>query len=101
LLTAVETVADDSKTLARPDAFFSNHSKSAAETFGPTTVSPVPFNSRASEPCLPPVERKAIALASRRFTRRACLSFWPCARRREVRSYFAVHRFLGLRMILN
>src|SRR5439155_5998136 len=31
LLAAVETVADNSKTSPRPDAFFSDHSKSAAK----------------------------------------------------------------------
>src|SRR5437762_6906349 len=36
LLAAVEIVADNSNTSARPDAFFSDHSKSAAENFGPS-----------------------------------------------------------------
>ena len=33
MLAAVEIVADNSKTPARPDAFFSHHSKSAAEKY--------------------------------------------------------------------
>src|SRR5882762_7440956 len=40
LLAVVETVADNSKTSLRPDAFFSHHSKSAAETCGPTMFLP-------------------------------------------------------------
>src|SRR5207253_5217730 len=40
LLAAVEIVADNSKTPARADAFFSHHSKSAAETCGLTMFLP-------------------------------------------------------------
>ncbi|PYK75559.1 MAG: hypothetical protein DME39_03795 [Verrucomicrobia bacterium] len=36
----MEIVADNSKTPARPDAFFSHHSKSAAETCGLTMFLP-------------------------------------------------------------
>src|SRR5439155_22742595 len=39
--------------------------KVSCRNLRPNNVSSAPFNSRPSQPCLPPVERNAIALASR------------------------------------
>src|SRR5947207_11088976 len=53
LLAAVEIVADNSNTSARPDAFFSDHSKSAAENFGPSMfLRHLSILARASPVCL-------------------------------------------------